>query len=125
MFVISFSACNCDAEGSDGETCDDNGLCSCKANIINEKCDACNAGYFNFPTCEGKHFFVLQVVLPPPFMLAIIAFFQISACNCNEHGSNSIDCNDNGVCSCKANIINDKCDTCQAGLFNFPTCEGK
>ena len=49
-----FSVCNCNAEGSNGEACDDNGVCSCKANFKNDKCDACNAGFFNFPTCEGK-----------------------------------------------------------------------
>ena len=38
---------------SNGITCNDNGVCSCKANIINDKCDACNTGFFNFPTCEG------------------------------------------------------------------------
>ena len=50
---------------------------------------------------------------------------KISACNCNGDGSNGITCNDNGRCSCKANIINDKCNVCDAGYFNFPTCGGK
>ena len=55
MFVLfQFSACNCNAEGSSGITCDDNGVCSCNANIINEKCDACAPGFSNFPTCPGK-----------------------------------------------------------------------
>ena len=52
--LFQFSACNCNAEGSNGITCDDSGVCSCKANIVNDKCDACNAGFFNFPTCSGK-----------------------------------------------------------------------
>ena len=51
--------------------------------------------------------------------------FLISACNCNTQGSNSNNCDANGVCSCKTNIINAKCDTCQSGFFNFPVCEGK
>ena len=25
-------------------------------NVINEKCDACVAGFFNFPICEGKKY---------------------------------------------------------------------
>ena len=56
-------------QGSDGITCDDNGRCTCKAYVINDKCDTCAsgldnfpvcdtcaAGYFNYPTCEGKHY---------------------------------------------------------------------
>ena len=52
--LFGFSACNCNAEGSNGDACDVNGVCSCKANIINDKCDGCNTGFFKFPTCEGK-----------------------------------------------------------------------
>ena len=51
--LFNFSACNCKVEGSNGIACDD-GECSCKANVINDKCDACAAGFFNFPICEGK-----------------------------------------------------------------------
>ena len=32
-------------------------------------------------------------------------------------------CDANGKCSCKANIVNDKCDTCASGFTNFPACE--
>ena len=38
-------------------------------------------------------------------------------------GSNDITCDDNGVCNCKSNIINTKCDTCAAGSFGFPMCD--
>ena len=51
--------------------------------------------------------------------------FQFSACNCNAQGSSSSSCSDTGVCTCNANIGGDKCDACNAGLFNFPTCSGK
>ena len=55
VLLFQFSACNCNTEGSNSTTCDDYGVCSCKANVINDKCDACADGYFNFPsTCEGK-----------------------------------------------------------------------
>ena len=53
--LFHFSACNCNTVGSNGIICGDNGECNCKKYIINDKCDACDAGYFNFPTCEGKH----------------------------------------------------------------------
>ena len=55
-YFFHFSACNCNTQGSYGKTCNDNGECSCKANIINDKCDACADGFFNFPTCQGKHY---------------------------------------------------------------------
>ena len=51
-----FKACNCYVNGSNGIACDDNGVCSCKANFMNDKCDACNDGFFNFPTCEGNQY---------------------------------------------------------------------
>ena len=62
-FLFYLLACNCNEEGSSGITCDDNGVCSCKSDIVNDKCDACDVGYFNFPTCAGKQFYVLQVIL--------------------------------------------------------------
>ena len=62
--ISQISACNCNGDGSNGIACNDNGVCSCKANVINDKCDACAAGYFNFPTCEGKQYYVLHDALP-------------------------------------------------------------
>ena len=58
MFFI-FKVCNCNEDGSIGDelngfACDDYGICSCKkANIINDKCDACASGFTNFPACES------------------------------------------------------------------------
>ena len=64
--LFQFSDCNCTTEGSNGITCDDTGVCNCKANIVNDKCDECATGYFNFPSCEGKQYFdvIVQDVLP-------------------------------------------------------------
>ena len=52
-------ACNCNTQGSNnGNTCDNNGVCSCKANVVNDKCDACAPGYGNFPACDiGKKYY--------------------------------------------------------------------
>ena len=50
---------------------------------------------------------------------------QIPACACNTQGSYGTSCNADGICSCKANIIGSKCDSCAAGYFNFSTCQGK
>ena len=57
--------------------------------------------------------------------MGLCLLFHLLACNCNRVGSTGITCNDYGVCSCKANIINDKCTDCDDGYFNFPTCDGK
>ena len=51
-------------------------------------------------------------------------FFPISACNCNPQGAIGSNCNANGVCSCRANIVGSKCNSCADGGFNFPTCQG-
>ena len=115
-----FKACNCNGDGSTGIICDDNGKCNCKANYMNDKCDACNVGFFNFPTCEGN-----QCLNQNSIEQQMIFFPNIKACNCNADGSSGIMCNGNGVCSCKPNFMNVKCDQCNVGFFNYPTCEGK
>ena len=49
---------------------------------------------------------------------------MILDCNCDSHGSIDNSCNaTTGVCSCKANFANDKCDACAAGFTNYPVCE--
>ena len=54
-FLFEFLACNCNAQGSSSVSCSDTGICTCNANVVGDKCDACNAGFFDFPTCSGKH----------------------------------------------------------------------
>ena len=44
-------------------------------------------------------------------------------CKCNINGSKSTSCDSNGKCTCKENVIEDKCDTCKAGYFPFPDCD--
>ena len=61
-FIFQISACNCNGDGSNGITCDDSGVCSCKANIINDKCDECAPGYSSFPTCEGKEKYYIKCI---------------------------------------------------------------
>ena len=46
------------------------------------------------------------------------------ACVCNGEGSLTEQCDEEGKCSCKANIIGDKCDTCQDEFHSFPLCQG-
>ena len=47
------------------------------------------------------------------------------ACECNEDGSTSIACNDDGKCYCKDNIMGDKCDEPGHEYYNFPDVEGR
>ena len=44
---------------------------------------------------------------------------------CNDDGSRDITCDDNtGKCTCKTNVIGDKCDFCTPGNTGFPACHG-
>lgn len=49
------------------------------------------------------------------------------ACGCNEFGSNSLQCNDSGICECKNHTLGEKCDLCEWGFFGLPnaTCQGR
>lgn len=46
--------CECNVDGSEDNTCDEEGRCNCKCNVKGEKCDECNAEYYSFPECTGK-----------------------------------------------------------------------
>lgn len=41
------------------------------------------------------------------------------ACNCNEIGSKTLQCNSEGRCSCKPGVTGDKCDRCEANYYDF------
>ena len=53
-----FLECLCNEEGSKDNACDvESGQCFCNANVTGDHCDQCSAGYYKFPTCQGKcHF---------------------------------------------------------------------
>ena len=50
--------CNCYEYGSNG--CNDDGICNCKTNFGGSNCNKCADGYYNFPACEGKHYFIIN-----------------------------------------------------------------
>ena len=64
-------------------------------------------------------------MLDVPEILTYTLF--ITDCKCNEDGSEYQQCNDNGKCTCKPNVIGDKCDKCAKGYegSDFPHCSGK
>ena len=60
-------ACGCNVKGSDAFGCDSNGLCSCKENVIGDKCDYCkDAGSFPVPDCDiGRNTYIWTNSLIP------------------------------------------------------------
>ena len=47
------SACECNTEGTEngGNTCDDDGKCTCESGITGDKCNSCEIGSYTFPDC--------------------------------------------------------------------------
>ncbi|XP_044268909.1 laminin subunit gamma-1 isoform X1 [Tribolium madens] len=41
------------------------------------------------------------------------------ACECNEKGSRSLQCNSEGKCQCKSGVTGDKCDRCAVNHYEF------
>ena len=92
------------------------------SNVANVKMDIMDFLNAKVPTTyirlEDEHYQKLSHIY--------IICYWFSACECNEDGSHDITCDDDtGVCNCRDNITNDKCDQCTSGFFGFPTCEGR
>ena len=60
------------------------------------------------------------------FILLIIIFFLLE-CECNEDGSVNELCDEaSGKCTCKENVIGDKCTQCATEFWGLiSNCEGK
>lgn len=72
-------ACNCDSYGSLGNSCNTfSGRCTCKQNIIGNRCDECKQGYWNLASGKG-----------------------CEQCQCDSEGSENLYCNKyDGQCKC-------------------------
>ena len=84
--------------GSTITQCGPDGKCICKAGVTGDKCDQCDANYWNFNDrgCE--------------------------TCDCKPEGSlnNVPQCDaETGNCDCKNNVEGKKCDKCMAGHFHI------
>lgn len=89
--------CNCSAVGSTSQICDHSGKCPCLTNFAGKRCDACMAGFYQFPEC-----------LP---------------CNCDTNGAIGITCNNDGQCNCQHNFDGKTCSSCKENFYNYPLCE--
>ncbi|XP_022099403.1 usherin-like isoform X2 [Acanthaster planci] len=94
--------CGCQTAGTVGgdSTChQETGVCRCKANVIGDKCDRCNYGFFN-----------LSRVNP----------LGCQPCSCNPSGGTSPYCNPvTGDCQCNPGVHGRDCDQCLDGYFSL------
>ena len=115
---LTFSACQCDPDGSVESSCDANGACNCKENFVGDQCKECKSGFFEHPNCFGK-------VRKKEGILKYNMYWCISECKCSDDGAVDSTCDDSGTCTCKNRISGDKCDKCLPGHYSFPTCQSK
>ncbi|CAB1341121.1 unnamed protein product [Coregonus sp. 'balchen'] len=90
-------ACGCHEKGSYSGVCDLlTGRCTCKPNVVGEKCDQCQVGFHGLLNGQGCR-----------------------ECNCIQSGSVSTACEEDGRCQCIPGVAGDKCDRCHHGYFNY------
>ena len=85
--------------GSTDLQCSIEGKCQCKPGVTGDKCDQCEANYWNFPDGASR---------------------GCQTCECMVEGSlgNRPSCNtDTGDCLCKQNVEGQRCDRCKSGHF--------
>ncbi|XP_071962430.1 usherin-like isoform X2 [Antedon mediterranea] len=93
--------CTCNAAGTinGSTTCQVNGQCTCKANVIGDKCDQCNYGYYS-----------LSITNPD----------GCTVCSCNANGASSIYCDPtNGQCQCSDTVQGQDCNECRDGFYGL------
>ena len=54
----------------------------------------------------------------------LIFVYLLIACRCNAEGSESIECSELGVCTCKPNVTGDKCDETIVGWYDIEDPKG-
>ncbi|XP_033223143.1 laminin subunit gamma-1 isoform X2 [Belonocnema kinseyi] len=104
IIQYSVSTCNCNGYSDrcffDKELYKQTGhgghCLECRANRAGANCERCRENFFQRP--EDNY---------------------CVACNCDETGSRSLQCNSEGKCQCKPGVTGDKCDRCSANFYNF------
>uniref|UniRef100_T1J097 Laminin subunit alpha n=1 Tax=Strigamia maritima TaxID=126957 RepID=T1J097_STRMM len=90
-----YPGCYCDNCGT-RECHHATGICTCKDNVIGEKCDECAKGFYGFDKCRG-----------------------CSDCACSE-ASESSQCDINsGQCKCRPGVTGRTCEHCLSGYYDF------
>ncbi|KAM9552660.1 laminin subunit alpha-1-like isoform 1-T1 [Salvelinus alpinus] len=90
-------ACGCHEKGSYSGVCDLlTGQCTCKPNVVGEKCDQCQVGFHGLLNGQGCR-----------------------ECDCIQSGSVSMACEEDGRCQCIPGVAGDKCDRCHHSYFNY------
>ncbi|XP_041469805.1 usherin-like [Lytechinus variegatus] len=75
------------------------GVCNCKLNVIGDKCDRCNYGFYD---------------------LAASNPFGCLPCGCDPDGSSSIYCDPtNGQCQCRSSTQGRTCAECRDGFYGL------
>jgi len=78
-------------------SCDQNGKCDCRENVIGDRCDTCPAGHWNVASGSG-----------------------CDKCSCDAQGSLGTDCDiKTGKCKCKPGVAGRTCNQCAAGHYRF------
>ncbi|UYV65133.1 epi-1 [Cordylochernes scorpioides] len=97
-----FSACGCGHVGSEGRSCNDDGICRCKPNFDGDKCTMCKENFYNYPRCE----------------------VYVPECNCNPAGvlptfGGCGSLTSGELCECKERVIGRICDQCIPLYWNL------
>lgn len=108
IYIFVWLACNCEAPGSVGISCNSEGQCLCNSNFDSKTCSKCKEGFYNFPACEE--------------------------CNCDPAGITSgfSGCGSvpaGELCQCKERVTGRICNECKPLYWNLnisnpQACEG-
>ncbi|KAM6900446.1 laminin subunit alpha-1 [Xenentodon cancila] len=89
--------CGCDVSGALSSACDvTTGQCLCRENVTGRACDHCQSGFFGLQSGRG-----------------------CKPCHCNQSGSVTELCDEEGRCHCVEGVAGIKCDRCSQGFYGF------